>query len=218
MYSHTGPWPANKRITFLAIGLAVLLALAGLAAWWTGRSETERPASPSPSVTPPTTAPSQSSAGGTGTVATPAKISDPLAYGKAAAQVLWTYDTRTTSHTQHLAGLHRWVTQETKYADWPGIQAQIPDPVLWTRMHDNDQHAEATVTESRFPSSFKQALAEDPAALTTAYIYFVTVTGKQQISWNGGAAGAEDRSVTLAVQCRPGADCSLVAISPRVLP
>ncbi|MCY0928227.1 hypothetical protein OTB20_18900 [Streptomyces sp. H27-H1] len=218
MYTHAGHWSANKRIAFLAIGLAVLLALAGLAAWWTGRSETHRSAVPGPANSSSAPSPAHPPAGGTGTVAPPAKISDPLAYGKAAAQVLWTYDTRTTSHTQHLAGLRAWVTQETKYADWPGIQALIPDPVLWTRMHDNAQHAEATVTESRFPSSFKQALAEDPTTLTTAYIYAVTVTGKQQISWNGGGAGAEDRSVTLAVQCRPGTDCSLVAISPRVLP
>ncbi|MFZ3548845.1 hypothetical protein ACODT3_25180 [Streptomyces sp. 4.24] len=219
MYLHTGHWSANRRITVLVVCLTMLVALAGLAAWWTGRSDSaDRPAAQAPGPSSPGPSSPPPPAGGTGGVAKPPQIADPLAYGKAAAQVLWTYDTRTTTHAQQLAGLHAWVTRETQYADWAGVQAQIPDPVLWSRMHDNGQHATALISEAHFPSSFKQALADDPAALTQAYIYAVTVTGKQQITWSGGGAGAEDRTVTLAVQCRPDADCSLVAIAPRVLP
>lgn len=219
MYLHTGHWSSNRRITVLVVGLTALVALAGLAAWWTGRNDTaDRPSTPAPATTSPGPSSPDPSAGGTGGVAKPPQIADPLAYGKAAAQVLWTYDTRTTTHAQQLEGLHAWVTRETQYADWTGVQAQIPDPVLWSRMHDNGQHATALISEAHFPSSFKQALADDPAALTQAYIYVVTVTGKQQITWNGGGAGAEDRTATLAVQCRPKTDCSLVAIAPSVLP
>ncbi|MFJ6783606.1 hypothetical protein [Streptomyces yangpuensis] len=219
MYLHTGHWSANRRITVLVVCLTLLVALAGLAAWWTGRNDTaDRLTTPPPGASSPGPSSPHPPADGTGGVAKPPQIADPLAYGKAAAQVLWTYDTRTTTHAQQLAGLHAWVTRETQYADWSGVQAQIPDPVLWSRMHDNGQHATATIGEAHFPSSFKQALADDPAALTQAYIYVVTVTGKQQITWNGGGAGAEDRTATLAVQCRPNADCSLVAIAPRVLP
>jgi hypothetical protein len=90
--------------------------------------------------------------------------------------------------------------------------------VLWSRMADNDQHATASVTEAHYPSAFKQALAENPTAITEAYIYAITVNGKQQIAWKTGGGGAEDRAVTLAVQCRPNHDCSLVAIAPRVAP
>ncbi|MFG2996590.1 hypothetical protein [Streptomyces sp. NPDC048340] len=221
MYLHTAHWSANRRITVLVVGLTVLVALAGFAAWWTGRSDSaDRPAAPAPASAGPgvPTPHTAAGGGGTGSVAKPPQIADPLAYGKAAAQVLWSYDTRTTTHAQQLKGLRAWVTREDQYADWTGIQSQIPDPVLWSRMRDNGQHATATIGEAHFPSAFKQALADDPAALTKAYVYVVTVTGKQQITWNGGGAGAEDRTATLAVQCRPHADCSLVAIAPRVLP
>ncbi|WSP43817.1 hypothetical protein OG247_31830 [Streptomyces sp. NBC_01244] len=219
MYLHTGHWSSNRRITVLVVGLTALVAFAGLAAWWTGRNDTaDRTSTPAPATSSPGPSSPDPSAGGTGGVAKPPQIADPLVYAKAAAQVLWTYDTRTTTHAQQLEGLRAWVTRESQYADWTGVQAQIPDPVLWSRMHDNGQHATALISEAHFPSSFKQALADDPAALTQAYIYVVTVTGKQQITWNGGGAGAEDRTATLAVQCRPKTDCSLVAIAPSVLP
>ncbi|MEU9000681.1 hypothetical protein [Streptomyces sp. NPDC048551] len=219
MYLHTGHWSSNRRITVLVVGLTALVALAGLAAWWTGRNDTaDRTSTPAPATSSPGPSSPHPPSGGTGGVAKPPQIADPLVYAKAAAQVLWTYDTRTTTHAQQLEGLRAWVTRESRYADWAGVQAQIPDPVLWSRMHDNGQHATALISEAHFPSSFKQALADDPAALTQAYIYVVTVTGKQQITWNGGGAGAEDRTATLAVQCRPRTDCSLVAVAPSVLP
>ena len=220
MYLHTAHWSANRRITTLVVSLTVLVAIAGMTAWWTGRTDSpERPAASAPtSSTPRPTASLPPPSRGAGMVIKPPSIADPLAYGKAAARVLWSYDTRTTTHAQQVAGLRLWMTRETRYADWAGVQAQVPDPVLWSRMGDSSQHAAAAIREAHFPSSFKQALAEDPAALTEAYIYVVTVTGKQQIVWKGGGAGAEDRSVTLAVQCRPSADCSLVAIAPTVLP
>ncbi|MFC9489795.1 hypothetical protein ACFTZM_27370, partial [Streptomyces hydrogenans] len=132
--------------------------------------------------------------------------------------MLWSYDTRATARDQQLAGMHAWMTTEKKYTDWTSTQAQVPDPLLWSRMHDQAQYATATVSAAHFPSAFKQALAEDPAALTEAYIYAVTVTGKQTIAWKDGGGGAEDRSVTLAVQCRPSADCALVAIAPNTAP
>jgi hypothetical protein len=85
-------------------------------------------------------------------------------------------------------------------------------------MADNGQYATADVAEAHFPSAFKQALADDPSALTKAYIYAVTVTGTQHITWKNGGAGAESRAVTLAIQCRPNTECALVDIAPTVAP
>ncbi|MFK4222216.1 hypothetical protein [Streptomyces sp. NPDC019890] len=219
LHSYGAGRSANRRIAIVAIVITALLAVAGFAAWFTGRGEQQDDARRSTSTASPS--PSESApkpSAGTGSVPKPPQISEPLAHAKAAALMLWSYDTRATTRDQQLAGMNAWMTRETKYTDWTSITAQVPDPVLWSRMGDNAQHATATITEAHYPSAFKQALAEDPAALTKAYIYAVTVTGKQQIAWKGGGGGAENRSVTLAVQCRPSHDCALVAIAPRVAP
>ncbi|MFB6992227.1 hypothetical protein ACFC0C_16280 [Streptomyces sp. NPDC056178] len=211
-------WSTNRRILVVAITVTVLVALAGLAAWFTGRSE-QHNADPTPTATdhapPIAVAPPVSSSG---SVPKPPQIADPIAYAKAAAAMLWSYDTRHTTRDEQLAGMNAWMTSETKYTDWSTVSVQVPDPVLWSRMADNSQHATATVVEGHYPSAFKAALAEDPSALTEAYIYAVTVTGKQQIVWAKGGGGAEDRSVTLAVQCRPSRDCALVSLAPSVAP
>ncbi|MEV7731655.1 hypothetical protein AB0O75_05985 [Streptomyces sp. NPDC088921] len=214
-------WSTRQRITVLATGLAVLLALAVVVALLTGRptagdSQAAAPSSGPSSSTSASAGPTASA--GAGSVAKPPQLADPVAFAKAAAATLWSYDTRTTSRDQQLAGMRAWLTSETQYADWSSIDTQVPDPVLWSRMADQDQYATATVTEAHYPSAFKQALADDPSAITEAYIYAVTVTGKQQIAWKRGGAGSEDRSITLAVQCRPNANCSLVSIAPRVVP
>ncbi|MER5782657.1 hypothetical protein ABT104_13155 [Streptomyces mobaraensis] len=213
-------WSTKSRVIAGVLVLSVLLAVAGLTAWATGsggHDHDDDTAAPSPSSTS-TSESAPKPVPGTGSVPKPPQLSDPLAYAKAAAVMLWTYDTRTTNRDQQLAGMNAWMTKETKYTDWSSISAQVPDPVLWSRMADNAQYATVKVTEAHFPSAFKQALAENPSALTEAYIYAVTVTGKQQITWKKGGGGAEDRSVTLAVQCRPSRDCSLVSLAPRVAP
>ncbi|MEU9369570.1 hypothetical protein AB0D71_33825 [Streptomyces avermitilis] len=214
-------WSTRQRITVIATGLAVLLTLAAVVALLTGRTTTgdgqaATPSSGSSSSTSSSASPTASA--GAGSLTKPPQLADPVAFAKAAAATLWSYDTRTTSRDQQLAGMKAWLTSETKYADWPSLTAQVPDPVLWSRMADQDQYATTTVSEAHYPSAFKQALADDPSAITEAYIYAVTVTGKQQIAWKKGGAGTEDRSVTLAVQCRPNANCSLVSIAPRVVP
>ncbi|MBV9026231.1 MAG: hypothetical protein JO362_21130 [Streptomycetaceae bacterium] len=217
-HGHASAWPASRRIAVAALVLAVLLAVAGFAAWITARDQQHEaartPPVPAPSVPSSVPVPSP----GTGSVARPPRTSDPVVYAKAAAAMLWSYDTRTTSRDQQLAGMHAWMTAETAYSDWSSIAAQVPDAVLWSRMQDQSQYASATVTEGHFPSAFRQALAEDPAALSEAYIYAVTVTGRQLIAWKGGGAGAEATAVTLAVQCRPSRDCALVSLAPSVAP
>ncbi|MCZ4102920.1 hypothetical protein [Streptomyces sp. H39-C1] len=214
-------WSPNRRVIIAAIILTSLLAVAASLAWFSrGGSPHDRASTPTPSATGSAT-PSQAvpgPAGGTGSVPQPPAVSEPVAYAKAAAAMLWSYDTRNTSRDQQLAGMDAWMTKESKYADWASISAQVPDPVLWSRMADNDQHATSTATEAHYPSAFKQALVDDPTAITEAYIYLVTVNGTQQIAWKNGGSGAEDRAVSLAVQCRPSHDCSLVAIAPRVAP
>lgn len=212
-------WSANRRIAVVAITLTALLTVAAAVAFFTGRgdngphSESGSPsaagsASPSEQVPKPGT--------GTGSVPKPPQVAEPVAYAEAVAKMLWSYDTRDTSRDQQLAGMRAWMSPETQYADFNSVAAQVPDPTLWSRMADNDQYATATVTEGHFPSAFKAALAEDPSAITKAYVYVVTVNGKQEISWKKGGGGAEERAVTLAVQCRPGHDCRLAAIAPNV--
>ncbi|MDT0382313.1 hypothetical protein RM572_26495 [Streptomyces sp. DSM 42041] len=209
--------PAKRRIALVAAGLACLLALAAATTWLTGPDDGGTPVPTAPaSSTPPK--PDPTPASGPGSVPAPPRVSDPVEFAKAAARMLWSYDTRGTGRDKQLAGMKEWLTTEEEYRDFASVSARVPDPVLWSRMADQDQHATATVAEAHYPDAFKQALAKDPAAITEAYIYAVTVTGRQRIAWDGGGAGAEDRAITLAVQCRPSSDCSLVAIAPRVAP
>lgn len=210
-------WSANRRMAIVVLVITALLAVAATVAFLTGRGEQHQDSttpSAASSSSPSEAAPKPTA--GSGSVPRPPQIADPVAYAKAAAAMLWSYDTRDTSRDEQLAGMRAWMTKETKYADWASVSGQVPDPLLWSRMADQDQHATATITEGHYPSAFKQALAEDPSAITEAYIYVVTVNGTQQIAWKKGGGGAEDRAVTLAVQCRPGHDCALAAIAPSV--
>ncbi|MGX1853821.1 hypothetical protein [Streptomyces sp. NPDC055299] len=210
-------WPANRRIAIVALALAVLMAIAAGVAFLTGRGE-QHPDHPTAtsSSSPPAPAPDRSTKAGS--VPKPPQTAEPVAYAKAAAKMLWSYDTRDTRRSQQLDGMQAWMTGEAKYADWASVSGQIPDPVLWSRMADQDQHATGTAAEGHFPNTFKQALADDPSAITQAYVYVVTVNGKQKIAWKKHGGGAEKRAITLAVQCRPHHDCSLAAIAPRVAP
>jgi hypothetical protein len=212
-------WSANRRITIVAGVVAALLAIAVIVALLTGgRNGRQAPdaARPAPADSPSFAEAAPKPSSGSRSVARPPQIAEPVGYAKAAARMLWSYDTRDTSRDQQLAGMRAWMTTETKYADWASISGQVPDPLLWSRMADQDQRATAHVTEGHYPSAFKQALADDPSAITEAYIYVVTVNGKQQIAWKKGGGGAEERAVTLAVQCRPNHDCTLAAIAPSV--
>lgn len=149
----------------------------------------------------------------------PPSTRDPLAYGKATAVALWSYDTRLHSHDEQLAALRRWMTSEKKYADAASVDTLVPSPVLWKEMAEDGQYATATAADARFPASFTQAMQQDPGAITTAYVYAVTVTGRQMIAWKDTPrGGTEARAVTLAVQCRPGHDCALAGVLPNVAP
>ncbi|MGW2476948.1 hypothetical protein [Streptomyces sp. NPDC001665] len=216
--SYGATWSPTRRIAVVAAAAAVLLAVAVIIALLTRSDTGHQPpetAAPAPAGSPSstTTVPKPSST--TGPDPAPPQISDPVTYAKAAARMLWSYDTRTTSRDQQLAGMRAWMTKESAYQDWSSVVGQVPDPVLWSRMADQDQHATANAREGHYPGAFKQALAENPSAITEAYIYAVTVNGEQRIAWKGGG-GAEDRAVTLAVQCRPSHDCSLAAVAPNV--
>ncbi|MFF4605992.1 hypothetical protein ACFY12_25030 [Streptomyces sp. NPDC001339] len=213
------PTSVLRRSLIGGIILAVLLAVAGLVAYLnrTDSPASAKPSPPSTSAQEPSPSP-EATDGNRVAVADPPKTSDPIVFAKEATKVLWTYDTRPFSQTEHLAGLKRWMTGEKKYADWKSITDQVPSPVLWSRMHDNHQHASATVGEGHFPQAFKTALAQDPGAITQAYVYAVTVTGNQTLAWKGSGAGAEARSMTLAVQCRPHQNCALAAVLPNAAP
>ncbi|WP_328912442.1 hypothetical protein [Streptomyces sp. NBC_00223] len=205
--------------------LVVLVALAALAAFLTrdSRSSTkplDRAASSAaplpPSATVETTPPPH---GVNSALPVPPDTYDPVVFGKAAAVALWSYDTRVYSQPELVSALHRWLTTEARYADAASVDALVPSPVLWGRMADNAQFATATASEGHLPTSFTQALQADPGAITTAYVYAVTVTGRQSIAWTGSPrGGAEARAVTLAVQCRPDQPCALIGVLPNVAP
>lgn len=216
--SYGAPSSVLRRVLLGGLVLAVLLAVAGLLAYLTrAESTASTQPSPAPTSTPQAASP-EATEGEREAVAAPPRTSDPIVFAKAATKVLWTYDTRSFSRAEHVARLKRWITGEKRYADWESVSDQIPSPVLWSRMHDNRQHASATVGEGHFPQAFKTAMAQDPGAITEAYVYAVTVTGKQSIAWKGSGAGAESRSTTLAVQCRPDKACALVGVLPSVAP
>ncbi|MER6998242.1 hypothetical protein [Streptomyces sp. NPDC000410] len=215
---HGAPSSVLRRASIGGIVLAVLLAVTGLVAYVTRAESPAAPkATPAPASSSTSPSPAATTHAGVAVVAPPT-TTDPIEFAKAATKVLWTYDTRSFSQAEHMAGLKRWMTHEKKYADWKSVSDQVPSPVLWSRMHDNGQHAGATVGEGHFPQAFKTALAQDPGAITEAYVYAVTVTGKQSISWKGSGAGAESRATTLAVQCRPDRDCALVGVLPNAAP
>ncbi|MFE3774506.1 hypothetical protein [Streptomyces sp. NPDC059122] len=201
--------------------LVVLVALAGLAAYLTrdGRQPSKSPVAQQSSAS--TASPSGSPSSGTRARALSVlpNTDDPIAFGKAAAAALWSYDTRAYSQAELLTALRGWLTTETKYADPASVDAVVPSPVLWKEMAANGQFATAKVNEGHFPDSFTRALQADPGTVTQAYVYAVTVSGKQSIAWKGSpAGGAENRVTTLAVQCRPSHPCALAGVMPSVAP
>ncbi|PIM72941.1 hypothetical protein CTU88_03650 [Streptomyces sp. JV178] len=204
--------------------LVVLVALAGLAAYLTrdGRTSSKAPAPQVSSASPSSTASASASSrphGSLGDLPVPPSTHDPVAFGKAAAVALWSYDTRAYSQRELLAALRGWLTSEKKYADTASVDALVPSRALWKEMAANGQFATAKVNEAHFPDSFTQALQADPGAITAAYVYAVTVSGKQSIAWKGSShGGAENRVTTLAVQCRPSQPCALAGVLSAVAP
>ncbi|XXZ48083.1 hypothetical protein AAGT00_04640 [Streptomyces cavourensis] len=215
----------RRRALLGTVVLAVLVVLAGVAAYLTrdGRAPSKAPA-----AHPSSPSPSSSAVAPSGppmvitrprALPTPPRTTDPIAFGKAAAAALWSYDTRAYAQAELRRALHAWLTSEVKYADAASVDRGIPSPVLWKEMAANGQFATATVNEGHFPNAFTRALQENPGAITQAYIYAVTVSGKQTIAWKGSpAGGAESRSTTLAVQCRPNQSCALAGVMPSVAP
>ncbi|MFJ7278315.1 hypothetical protein [Kitasatospora sp. NPDC098663] len=225
---HGGDSTLRRR---LLIGLGVLLVaglLAGLLARLAGGGHTPRPA-PRPSDSPRATAPARStpaSGSNTGAPATPSSgavalpphTSSPTDYAAAFAQALWTYDARKVTQPDFVSGLRLWLTPEAQYADADSVAGQVPDPVLWSRLRDTGQTSATGDVAAHVPDAYTKAIQQNPAALTQAYLYAVTATAKVTVTWDGGSRGAEDRAITLAVQCRPNSDCALAAIAPTVYP
>lgn len=223
----SGASGVRRRALLGTVVLAALVALAGLAAYLT-RDSREPTTHAAPSTSPAADAPSPGTGSDLGSPAptvhghglpTPPATHDPVAFGKAAAVALWSYDTRAYSQPELVSALRGWLTSETKYADPASVDALVPSPALWKEMAANGQFATAKVNEGHFPNAFAQALQDDPGAITQAYVYAVTVSGKQSIAWKGSpAGGAESRVTTLAVQCRPSQSCALVGVMPSVAP
>lgn len=214
----------RRRVLLGAAVLVVLVTLAGLAAYIAreGRFSTKPPVPPASSAAP-TSSPAVETTppphGVNSTLPVPPDTHNPITFGKAAAVALWSYDTRAYSQPELLAALRRWLTTETNYADTASVDALVPSPLLWDRMADNAQYATANAGEAHFPAAFTHALQANPGAITTAYVYAVTVTGHQSIAWTGSTrGGAEARAITLAIQCRPSTPCSLVGVLPNVAP
>ncbi|MBT3160127.1 hypothetical protein KQH42_28285 [Streptomyces sp. CHA1] len=214
-----------RRALLGAVVLVVLVVLAGLTAYLTrdgsNPSETPAPVPSSPTVSSTAPSPSQPPTPPVRPRALPVppQTHDPIAFGKAAAAALWSYDTRAYSQAELREALHGWLTTEEKYADSASVDKLVPSPALWKEIASNGQFATAEVHEGHFPNAFTQALQEDPGAIADAYVYAVTVSGKQSIAWKGSTAGgAESRTATLAVQCRPHQSCALGGVMPSVAP
>ncbi|WP_330457384.1 hypothetical protein OIB37_11020 [Streptomyces sp. NBC_00820] len=224
--AHPGGASRVRRRALLGTAvLVVLVALAGLAAYLTrdgrtpAKAATHATGATAPSERPASPPASPSSSTHHHALPGPPRTHNPIAFGKAAAAALWSYDTRAYSQTKLRGALHGWLTPEAKYADAASVDALVPSPVLWKEMAANGQFATATVHEGHFPDAFTRALQEDPGAIATAYVYAVTVSGKQSIAWKGSpAGGAESRVITLAVQCRPSHPCALAGVMPAVAP
>lgn len=219
--SSSGAARVRRRTLLGTAVLVVLLAVAGLVGYVarpdTSTTAASPAASPSASANPDRSGASTSSPTASNTALLPPTTRDPLAFAKAAAVALWSYDTRVRSQSEQLSLLHRWLSKESDVVDTDSVDDQVPSPTLWGRMADSGQYATATATDARFPDSFSAALREDPDALTSAYVYAVTVSGKQSIAWKGSpGGGAESRTTTLAVQCRPRHACALVGVLPAV--
>ncbi|WP_411089784.1 hypothetical protein [Streptomyces sp. 061-3] len=212
----------RRRVLLGTAVLVVLVALAGLAAYLTrdgGDSPLPQASSPPPSSSAASPSGSPSPTTHSAVVPVAPDTHDPITFGKAAAAALWSYDTRAYSQAELLTALHAWLTTEGKYADSDSVDAVVPSSALWKEMAANGQFATAKVNEGHFPHSFTQALQADPGTITQAYVYAVTVSGKQSIAWNGSASGgAESRVITLAVQCRPSQPCALAGVMPSVAP
>ncbi len=202
--------------------LAVLVALAGLAAYLTREGR-----SPSDTAAPPPSSPtaSASSAAPSGphirprALPVPPKTHDPITYGKAATAALWSYDTRAYSQPELRKRAARLADHGVEVRK-SGLR-RPGGPLGRAVEGDGGQQAGRHRQGQRghFPHAFTQALQDDPGAITQAYVYAVTVSGKQAIRWKGSAAGgAESRSTTLAVQCRPNHSCALVGVMPSVAP
>ncbi|MFJ7907072.1 hypothetical protein [Kitasatospora sp. NPDC096204] len=211
----------RRRALLGSLVLVVLVAFAGVLAYVTrdGRETTSPTAASASSAGPSAPAASPTPDGHPKELPGPPSTHDPIAFAKAAAVALWSYDTRSSSQPELVASLHRWLTSEGQFVDADSVDRLVPSPVLWGRMADSGQFATATADEAHFPDRFAKALQADPGAITQAYVYAVTVSGKQSIAWNGSpAGGAEDRSATLAVQCRPDRPCALAGVLPTVAP
>jgi len=226
--SSVGRWFASsrtaRRLLVAAVALLVAALLAGLTARLAGGDRPNaRATAPSttaaqPSPAAPSALPPATATVGPPAVAPPPATDDPVTFAKAFAKALWSYDTRRFAQAQYTQGLDAWLTGESQYADPGSIATQVPSAQLWNELRANGQWASATIAEGHIPAAFTTALNADPGALTTAYIYAVTVSGTQDIAWKGGGRGAEARSITVAVQCRPTATCALASISPTVYP
>lgn len=222
-----GASSVRRRALLGTAVLVVVVALAGLLAYLTRDDQAtmnspavqgSQPPSAAAPAGPSATAVPSAAAGRGGLPVAPV-TRDPIAFGKAAVAVLWSYDTRAYTQPELVAALHTWMTGETRYADASSVEAQVPSPVMWERMAEQGQFATASVDEAHFPASFTQALQADPGAIAQTYIYAVTATGHQSIGWNGqSAGGVEQRSMTVAVQCRPDHNCALVGVLPTVAP
>ncbi|POX43066.1 hypothetical protein C3486_02275 [Streptomyces sp. Ru73] len=205
-----------RRAVMVGVILAVLAGVTGLVGYLTRPAAPEPPPTSDSHSSPP--APHETSRPARSIVLKPPHTNAPVTFAKAATKALWSYDTRHASRAEHLSGLKAWMTGEQRYRDWKSVSGQVPGTTLWSRMHDNAQRATASVEEGHLPEAFKTAMTQDPGALTQAYIYAVTVTGKQSLAWKHGGSGAEPRQITLAVRCRPHHDCALSGVLPEVAP
>jgi hypothetical protein len=139
---------------------------------------------------------------------------DPSAYATGYASALFSYDTRNQSEAAWAAVLTAGLdpTSDVHADNVADLADRTPPAAVWATMTGSSQRATYLATSASVPT-----LWADNAAAYPVGAFAVTVTGTQQVTWNGGASTAP-QAVTLLLLCPPFNDsCVVNRIAAQVL-
>ena len=197
-------------------------AASGTVATTTSSQRAHQPDAPSPAIRPaPTiTTPSSAAPGRvlaahvSGTDYVLPVTADPSAYATAYAGALFSYDTRSESEATWAAALTAGLdpTPDVHADNVADLADRTPPPAVWATMTGSAQRATYIATSASVPTLWAENTAAYPVGA-----FAVTVTGTQQVTWNGGASTAP-QAVTLLLLCPPFNDsCVVNRIAAQVL-
>ena len=161
--------------------------------------------SPATRLAPTITAPSPAAPGrvlaenASGTDSVLPVTGDPSAYATAYAGALFSYDTRNQGEAAWAAVLASGLdpTPDVHADNLADLADRTPPAAVWATMTGSSQRATYIATSASVPTLWAENAAAYPVGA-----FAVTVTGTQQVTWNGGASTAP-QSVTLLLLCPP---------------